>query len=170
MPSSPVLLHIYCTCFSTLWHYHPYILQHFNGNFLLPISDIYSYRDGVIDYQLRILLCFTFCQKLYIGHTSNSLRVYVFARIDILLSAYGKPFSLYDCSSLNSSTDKYFLNVVKSTMEVPGECSRFLTSGLSQPSIKSVRKTLQYVYSADHKHHINILLTQLLVGSLCLPI
>ena len=27
MPSSPVLLHIYCTCFSTVWNY---ILQHFN--------------------------------------------------------------------------------------------------------------------------------------------
>ena len=26
----PVLLHIYCTCFSTFWHCHNYILQHFN--------------------------------------------------------------------------------------------------------------------------------------------
>ena len=26
MPSIPVLLHIYCTCFSTFWHCHPYIL------------------------------------------------------------------------------------------------------------------------------------------------
>ena len=25
-----VLLHIYCTCFSTFWHCHPYILQYFN--------------------------------------------------------------------------------------------------------------------------------------------
>ena len=32
LPSSSVLLHIYCTCFSTFWHCHPYILQHFNGN------------------------------------------------------------------------------------------------------------------------------------------
>ena len=32
LSSSPVLLHIYCTCFSTFWHCHPYILQHFNGN------------------------------------------------------------------------------------------------------------------------------------------
>ena len=32
MPSSPVLLHIYCPCFSTFWHCNPYILQHFNGN------------------------------------------------------------------------------------------------------------------------------------------
>ena len=32
MPSSPVLLHIYCPYFSTFWHCHPYILQHFNGN------------------------------------------------------------------------------------------------------------------------------------------
>ena len=30
LPSSPVLLHIYCTCFSTFWHCHPYILQYFN--------------------------------------------------------------------------------------------------------------------------------------------
>ena len=29
LPSSSVLLHIYCTCFSTFWHCHPYILQHF---------------------------------------------------------------------------------------------------------------------------------------------
>ena len=28
LPSSPVLLHIYCTCFSTFWHC-PYIFQHF---------------------------------------------------------------------------------------------------------------------------------------------
>ena len=33
LPSSPVL---YCTCFSTFWHCHPYILQHFNGNVFLP--------------------------------------------------------------------------------------------------------------------------------------
>ena len=32
MPSSPVLLYIYYTCFSTFWHCHPYILQHFNEN------------------------------------------------------------------------------------------------------------------------------------------
>ena len=32
LPSSLVLLHIYCTCFSTFWHCHPYILQHFNEN------------------------------------------------------------------------------------------------------------------------------------------
>ena len=36
LPSSPVLLHINCTCFSTFWHYHPYILQHFNGNVFFP--------------------------------------------------------------------------------------------------------------------------------------
>ena len=36
LPSSPVLLHIYCTCFSTFWHCHPYILQHFNGNAFTP--------------------------------------------------------------------------------------------------------------------------------------
>ena len=35
LPSSSVLLHLYCTCFSTFWHYHPYI--HFNGNVLLPL-------------------------------------------------------------------------------------------------------------------------------------
>ena len=27
IPSSPVLLHIYCTCFSTFWHCYPYILH-----------------------------------------------------------------------------------------------------------------------------------------------
>ena len=27
-----ILLHIYCTCFSTFWHCHPYIPQHFNEN------------------------------------------------------------------------------------------------------------------------------------------
>ena len=32
LPSSPVLLHIHCIWFSTFWHCHPYILQHFNGN------------------------------------------------------------------------------------------------------------------------------------------
>ena len=37
MPSSPVLLHVYCTCFSSLWHCHPYILQHFNGNVFTPL-------------------------------------------------------------------------------------------------------------------------------------
>ena len=37
LPSSPVLLHIYCTCFSTFWHCHPYILQHFNGNAFTPL-------------------------------------------------------------------------------------------------------------------------------------
>ena len=36
MPSSPVL-HIYCTCFSTFWHCHPYILQHFSGNVFTPL-------------------------------------------------------------------------------------------------------------------------------------
>ena len=39
LPSSPVLLHIhvYCTCVSTFWHCHPYILQHFNGNIFTPL-------------------------------------------------------------------------------------------------------------------------------------
>ena len=41
LPSSPVLLHIYCTCFSTFWHCHPYILQHFNGNIFTPFIYIY---------------------------------------------------------------------------------------------------------------------------------
>ena len=36
LPSSPILPHIYCTCFSTFWHCHPYILQHFNGNAFTP--------------------------------------------------------------------------------------------------------------------------------------
>ena len=35
LPSSPVLLQLYCTCFSTFWHSHPYILEHFNGLLLL---------------------------------------------------------------------------------------------------------------------------------------
>ena len=42
LPSCPVLLHIaiYCTCFSTFWHCHPYIPQHFNGNvFILFIGE-----------------------------------------------------------------------------------------------------------------------------------
>ena len=34
LPSSLVLLHLYCTCFSTFWNCHPYI--HFNGNVLTP--------------------------------------------------------------------------------------------------------------------------------------
>ena len=39
LPSSPALLHIlYCTCFSTFWHCHPYILQHFNGNIFTLFS------------------------------------------------------------------------------------------------------------------------------------
>ena len=29
LSSSPVLLQIFCTCFSNFWHCHPYILQHF---------------------------------------------------------------------------------------------------------------------------------------------
>ena len=37
LPSSPVLLHIYYTCFSNFWHCHPYILQHFNGNVFTPL-------------------------------------------------------------------------------------------------------------------------------------
>ena len=51
MPSSPVLLyiyiylvsgvhvllHIYCSCLSTFWHCHPYILQHFNGNVFIHL-------------------------------------------------------------------------------------------------------------------------------------
>ena len=37
LPSSPVLLHIHCTCFPTFWHCHPYILQHFNGNVFTPL-------------------------------------------------------------------------------------------------------------------------------------
>ena len=37
LPSSPVLLHIYCTCFSTFLHYHPYIFQHFNGKVFSPL-------------------------------------------------------------------------------------------------------------------------------------
>ena len=35
LPSSPVLLRIYCT---TFWHYHPSILQNFNGNVFTPFS------------------------------------------------------------------------------------------------------------------------------------
>ena len=38
LPSSPVLLHIYCTCFSTFWHCHSYIIQHFNGNSLVSLG------------------------------------------------------------------------------------------------------------------------------------
>ena len=38
MPSSPVLLHIYCTCFPTFWYCHPYILQHLMEMFLLPLD------------------------------------------------------------------------------------------------------------------------------------
>ena len=34
LPTSPVLLHVY---FSTSWHCHPYILQHFNGNAFTPL-------------------------------------------------------------------------------------------------------------------------------------
>ena len=38
LPPSPVLLHIYCTCFSyTFWYWHPYILQHLMEMFLLPL-------------------------------------------------------------------------------------------------------------------------------------
>ena len=47
MPSSPVLLHIYCPCFSTFWHCHPYILQHFNGNiFTLVCSSNDDYTQA----------------------------------------------------------------------------------------------------------------------------
>ena len=44
LPSSPVLLHIYCTCFSTFWHCYPYILQHFNGN----VFTHFSYKESHI--------------------------------------------------------------------------------------------------------------------------
>ena len=37
LPSSPVLLYIYCTCFPTFWYCHPYILQHLMEMFLLPL-------------------------------------------------------------------------------------------------------------------------------------
>ena len=37
----PVWLHIYCPCFSTFWHCHPYILQHFNGNVFTLVSLIF---------------------------------------------------------------------------------------------------------------------------------
>ena len=50
--SSPVLLHIaiYCTCFSTFWHCHPYILQHFNGNvFTLFIKCVGTAGDDLLD-------------------------------------------------------------------------------------------------------------------------
>ena len=54
MPSPPVLVHIiysalipylYCTCFSTFWHCHPYILQNFNGDILL--SCIFVYQNAI---------------------------------------------------------------------------------------------------------------------------
>ena len=48
MPSFPVLLHIYCTCFSTFWHCRPYIFQHFSGNvfiLLLLIIDLAAERQ-----------------------------------------------------------------------------------------------------------------------------
>ena len=40
MPSSPVLLHIYCTCFSTFWCCHPYILMVLYTFFLLLQSSV----------------------------------------------------------------------------------------------------------------------------------
>ena len=51
MPSSPVLLHIYCTCFSTFWHCHPYIFQHF----ILYL------------YTLRVLYCRKNCRPCYVS-------------------------------------------------------------------------------------------------------
>ena len=41
--SSPVSLHIYCTCFSTFWHCHPYILQHLMEMLLLPLYLVSGY-------------------------------------------------------------------------------------------------------------------------------
>ena len=54
LPSFPVLLHsyIHCTCFSTFWHCHPYILQQFNGNvFTTPLfSLIFRCIETVVCY------------------------------------------------------------------------------------------------------------------------
>ena len=38
MPPSPVLQKIYILCFSDLWHFYPYILQHFNEMFFTLVS------------------------------------------------------------------------------------------------------------------------------------
>ena len=56
LPSSPVLLHIlYCTCFSTFWHCHPHILQHFNGNvFTLLFHWFFLYRNYLMPYYVSI--------------------------------------------------------------------------------------------------------------------
>ena len=55
LPSSPVLLHIYCTCFSTFWHCHPYILQHFNGNVFTPL-----FHWFFVAYSLANIIVFAF--------------------------------------------------------------------------------------------------------------
>ena len=36
---------IHCTCFSTFWHCHPYILQHFNGIVFTPL---YTYKAKLL--------------------------------------------------------------------------------------------------------------------------
>ena len=41
MPWSPGLLHIYCSCFSTFWHCHSYILPNFNGT-LVSLIFLYT--------------------------------------------------------------------------------------------------------------------------------
>ena len=57
LPSSPecIAAYIYCTCFSTFWHCHPYILQHFNGNVLLSCFTGFSlYKNSRMPYYMSI--------------------------------------------------------------------------------------------------------------------
>ena len=58
LPSSPVLLHIiYCTCFSTIWHCHPYILQHLMEMFLLPCFTGFCFVISLANIQCSLHLC-----------------------------------------------------------------------------------------------------------------
>ena len=57
MPSSLVLLHIYCPCFPTFWHCHPYILQHFNGNVFTPL-----FHWFFVVYSLATTILFCVCK------------------------------------------------------------------------------------------------------------
>ena len=62
---------LYCTCFSTFWQGHPYILQHFNGNVFTPfiIRNHSTKRDHIMWQTFRYLVtvhCSRIIATLYI--------------------------------------------------------------------------------------------------------
>ena len=83
LPSSPVLLHIYCTCFSTFWHCHPYILMEM---FLLSCITGFLYRNSRMTY----LLC---VYKAYNSRSSALLALWACRRNPYIYSGYIRELS-----------------------------------------------------------------------------